>query len=343
MGGKAIEIAQRVPKERFFNYANDILPRVEQIFNTEVHMVNSFYDKKDFGDLDVLVLADRDFGDRMEIIKNEFNPVQVHKNSHIISFAYKGEEIYKDGNEYLQVDLIFTPLDNWETSKIFFCNGDLGNFMGKLVNSYGKLNHHGYLLKYGYDGLKCKIVHGGKSKKVFLTKDSQEVFNLLGLSFKRWKQGFHNKEEMFDYVISSPMFDYRAFQWENISSINKHRNKRRPNYHIFLEYIEKHKHRVIDWAPYTDYLDILKDRFNVDLKEEMEKLKQLVKEDKEIKYKFNGQLIMEKFPHLKGKELGDTMTEFKNQFKDWRKYALSTSSEEIMEHFKNKINEKGRL
>jgi hypothetical protein len=333
MGGKAIKIAERVNKETYDKYAEKVIPKLKKVFNTEVFLITSFHDKQDFGDMDVLVLVNKDFGDREKIIQKHFNPQEINKNSHILSFNY---------NE-LQVDLIFTPLDNWETSKIFFCNGDLGNFMGKLVNSYGKLNHHGYLLKYGYDGLKCKIVHGGKSKKVFLTKDSQEVFNLLGLSFKRWKQGFHNKEEMFDYVISSPMFDYRAFQWENISSINKHRNKRRPNYHIFLEYIEKHKHRVIDWAPYTDYLDILKDRFNVDLKEEMEKLKQLVKEDKEIKYKFNGQLIMEKFPHLKGKELGDTMTEFKNQFKDWRKYALSTSSEEIMEHFKNKINEKGRL
>jgi len=326
MGGKAIKIAQRVNKETYDKYAEKVIPKLKKVFNTEVFLITSFHDKQDFGDMDVLVLANKYFGDREKIIQKHFNPQEVNKNSHILSFNY---------NE-LQIDLIFTPEHNWETSKIFFCNGDLGNFMGKLINSYGNLNNHGYLLKYGYDGLKCKLVNGGKSETVFLTKDNKRVFEFLGLNFDQWVLGFNNKEEMFDYVISSPMFDYNAFQWENISSINKHRNKRRPNYHLFLEYIENHKNRKVSWGEPQKNLEVLKAYFGVDLKHEMDLLVIKNKVAEEIKSKFNGKLVMDNFPNLKGKELGDAMSSFKESFEDWEKYALSHTSEEIMNKFRNK-------
>lgn len=323
MGGQAIKIAQRVPRDIFFEYIKVIIPKVQSVFNTEVHMVNGFHNKQDFGDLDLLVLADRDFGNRRDIVQKNFNPDEISINRHILSFNYKE----------LQVDLIFTPPSNWEASKIFFDWGDLGNFMGKLINNYGNLNNHGYLLKYGYDGLKCKLKYEGVSKNVVLTKDNAKVFEFLGLSFEKWKDGFNNREEMFEYVISSPLFDYNSFQWENLSSINKHRNKRRPNYHGFLEYIKKYKDKNIKWGKVDLYIENIKKSFGVDLKKEMEYLKEEVKNKKDISNKFNGKILMDKYPKLKGVELGRNIQDFKNRFQDWDNYVLTHTSDEILKDF----------
>lgn len=328
MGGNAIKIAERVHKDKFFKYVKEIIPRVESAFQTEVHMVNGYHDKEDFGDLDLLVL-DKGFKNRRETIEKEFNPQEISPNSHIISFSY---------NE-LQVDLIFTSEENWNPSKIFFDWGDLGNFMGKLMNNYGHLADSKYLLKYGYDGLYCKIVHSGKSKKVLITKDNQEVFRFVGLNFEKWEEGFNNREEMFDYIIGSKLFDYKAFQWENLTSVNKQRNKKRPNYLVFLDYIEDHKNSI-DWNKGEDfYLEELKNFFGVDLKKEKDILIQEVESDKIAKEKFNGKLVMKEFPELKGKELGDNMKGFKsyidNVVSNWDDYVKDNDRETIIKDFGN--------
>ena len=61
-------------------------------------------------------------------------------------------------------------------------------------------------------------------------------------------------------------------------------------------------------------------------------------EDDLIKSKFNGKIVMELFPDLKGKELGDTMSGFKDSIDSksgWRNYALRSSKGSILKDFKN--------
>lgn len=324
MGGKALKIAERVGKDTYHKYAKDIIPRIEKIFDTEVSIVTSFHDKEDFGDLDLLVLADRDFGNRREIIEKEFSPQEIVTNSHIISFNY---------NE-LQVDLIFTTEHNWETSKIFFEHGDLGNLLGKMMSNYGRIIDHGYRLKYGFDGLKCQILHEGKKKSIFLTKNNEEVFEFLGLDFNQWYKGFNNREEMFDYVISSRFFDYNSFQWDNLSSINKDRNKRRPNYIAFLDYIKPHKDVNINWGnDHTKFIKILSVYFNVNIINVRKELEEEVSRNKKISEKFNGNIIMENYPKLKGKELGNSIIRFKQSKDDFDEYILSNDTKNIIKDF----------
>ena len=327
MGGKAIKIAQRIERKNFFKYTKDIIPRVESAFNTKVKMVKGFHDKKDFGDLDLLVLADRDFGNRRKIIESEFNPKEININSHLISFSYKGDD------EYLQVDLIFTPEHNWETSKVFFDWGDLGNLIGKTLNNYGRLNNHGYSLKFGFDGIKCKLKYKSGSKNIILSKDNTSIFGFMGIDYNQWKRGFNNREEMFDYIINSKYYDYDSFQWENLSSINKQRNKKRPNYQEFLNYIDSNNYKkTIKWKSVDYHLDYIKNYFGVDIKKEMESFQKEIDNTKIIKDKFNGKLVMSVFPELQGIELGNNMRKFKELHNDWRSYALSSNN--IIEDFK---------
>ena len=328
MGGNAIKMSERIPKEKFFEYASIIKPLIEKAFDTKVHMVTSFKNKEDFGDLDLLVLENHNFDNRVKIVEDLFSPEETDKNSHIYSFNY----------ENLQVDLIFTPEENWETSKIFFQHGDLGNLMGKIINNYGHLANHDIHLKYGYDGLKVKFLYKGNSKNVFITKDNKKVFEFLGLDFTKWEEGFNDKYEMFDYVVKAYYFDYNAFQWDNLNHINKKRNARRPNYIEFLEYIENHRNYV-EYAPVSSiYLSRLKEFFNVDIQSEFDKFKSDININKEVSEKFNGKLVMEVMPYLKGKELGDALKGFKESKNDWNDFILNNNIYFITENFKEWYN-----
>tara|TARA_R110000772_G_scaffold2410_2_gene8461 strand:- start:74394 stop:75389 length:996 start_codon:yes stop_codon:yes gene_type:complete len=324
MGGQAIKIARRVPRERFFKYVKEIIPMVENAFQTKVHMVNGFTEKEDFGDLDLLIL-DNDLQDKIKTIEKHFNPQEISTTNinQLISFNY---------NE-LQVDLIFTPQTNWETSKIFYEWGDLGNFIGKLTNNFGRLREHNFSLKYGYDGFKCKIIHNGGIKNIFLTKDSKEVFRFLGLDFNRWKQGFKNREEVYDYIIGSKYFDHASFQWENLNSINKERNRRRPNYVHFLEYIENHKIEPKWDKGYLYYLNEIKEFFGVDLIEELEIIKSDEQNQEDVKNKFNGNIVMKNYPDIKGENLGKSMSDFKSNFDNWESFVSNNSKETILKKF----------
>jgi hypothetical protein len=58
------------------------------------------------------------------------------------------------------------------------------------------------------------------------------------------------------------------------------------------------------------------------------------KENKIISSKFNGKILMDLYPELKGKSLGDAITGFKRHIGDFREYALNTSKEDILKDFK---------
>lgn len=80
-----------------------------------------------------------------------------------------------------------------------------------------------------------------------------------------------------------------------------------------------------------------------DNKEIKDKIKDFLKEEEEnriISSKFNGRMIMDEYPELKGKDLGNAINGFKNQSDDFRWYALNTDKEQIMKDFDIFINNK---
>lgn len=76
--------------------------------------------------------------------------------------------------------------------------------------------------------------------------------------------------------------------------------------------------------PIEEHTEILK---------KIENFKIMDKKKKEINVKFNGGMVMDKYPHIKGPSLGLTLTQFKNSFDDFDQYVLDNTSEQIMKDF----------
>lgn len=342
MGGGALKKlpknkkTRRYKKDEFESLADELLPKIKEVFNTKVELVQSYRTKETFGDMDILVLNNgldidfednSDFGNKLkDIVIKEFGANQTHKNGNVLSFDYKR----------LQIDLILVDPDNWDSSNIFYKWGDLGNFMGKLFSSYGRLDKK-YRLKYGFDGLKVKILYKHKIKEVVLTKDNKKAFEFLGLDFDRYEKGFDSNKDVFYYITTSDLYSYDIFQWDNLNNKNKNRNKRRPAYYEFLEYIENYK-KTIKYTKGDDYyLKKLKDFFGVDVKGEFDTFVKEVKKGKEISEKFNGKHVLNEF-NVNPKNLNKMFNTFKNYVSDnkssWDEYILSNKLEKILKDFK---------
>lgn len=322
MGGLALASlgVRRYKTEEFFDLASLLIPNLQTDLQTSVKLVRSLKSKESHGDMDLLVLNHGSLPD-IDTIKNllttKYNSKGFHYNGGILSFEYKE----------LQIDLIFTPYHNWECSRVFFAWGDLGNLMGKLYyrfsGLYNYISHIGemediYLrMRYGYDGLKADAYSGHdntyKLGTIQISKDMEKCFSFLGLDYERSEVGFNVIEEVFDYVIKSEYFHPDPFQWENLNHVNLKRNKRRPNYQKFLDYIENFdtSYKTPVKPNSLEHWKKLGDHFGINLLDELDLLKQKDELQKSIKDKFNGKRLMDLYPELKGKILGQAIERFK--------------------------------
>jgi hypothetical protein len=216
--------------------------------------------------------------------------------------------------------------------------------MGKIFHKFG--------LKYGYDGVKYiyRLDNEKKLGDITVTKNMPRAFEFLGLSYEKFEQGFNTVEDIFDYVIGSPYFQKEAFYFENLNAINKKRNKRRANYKLFIEYVngtgtyegrpalpDKDFKFEKDKSKYWRHIDTFFPES--DFLAEMARLQKLETRKLLIHSKFNGNLIMEKYPHLSGKELGNIITLYKKRHSDFEEFILTHDSEEIWNDFALMINE----
>lgn len=321
MGGNALKHTgvRRYQDAEFKELAKTLVPKVREVFQTQAELVKSYKNKESHGDMDILVLLNDKFSfkEKMELIETHFNPTDIIKNSDCWSFDY----------QELQIDLIFTPEENWETSQVFFAYNDLGNLMGKIF--------HKFSLKYGFDGVKYVLRTNDNSrvlKEFVLTKDMEKAFKFIGLSWEKFQEGFTDIKEIFDYVIGSPYFSSESFKLENLNAINKKRNARRKVYQEFVEYTKDIEKNFVFKSKDT-YLPIINAYFSeANLLSEIQKIKELEMLKQETKKMFNGNLIQEIYPSLEGKGLGLEIGGFVKYIKNRYNQTLDEFLIECFEH-----------
>jgi hypothetical protein len=162
--------------------------------------------KVDFGDIDVLVVANGK--DIKRWIIEKFAPREIVTNDTVISFSYAS------GEKFFQID--FIKVVNLGTAMLFFSYGDVGAIICKYSGFHG--------ITFSEDGIIIKIrgdlvdeedkehVH----RKVHITADPDTVCNMLGLSYTKWRNGFNSIEHIYNWICSSPYFRQEIFQFMNM-------------------------------------------------------------------------------------------------------------------------------
>jgi len=304
MGGKALNrygvFTGRKNTKEFKQIGYELILAVLSELGIHSEVVTYYRTKPDHGDLDLLLCmpADKNINWR-EYIENTFKPQAINSNGGVYSFDYKE----------FQIDFIPILDEKWETAKTYYSHDPLGNCMGKTFHKFG--------LSYGWDGLfyKFRNFNGRNSQNILITNNSRKIFEFGGYDYDRYLLGFETLEDIFKFTIDCKYFDTEIFQMENLKSIDKKRNRKRGSYHLFLKYL-KDKNINIHYnfnENKEEYLPIINQYFpEAKLIEKLEHLKYKDNINFHLAEKFNGNIVMEWLPELKGKELGAALKKFRD-------------------------------
>lgn len=267
-----------------------------------LNIVPSYREKETHGDIDV-VYTKRSSYDTVSVFVEWY--AKKYQNGHDIP-VYKNGPVTSacliiDG-KLVQVDFIGCKNSNFSLK--YFSWNDLGNLIGRVAYNHG--------LKFGHEGLFA--VHRGVTKnEILLTSNFERAIEYLGFDSKRFKQGFNNLQEIFEYVENSKKFSVSYYDLELRSHIARVRDKKRTTYSSFLEYLkqkypehisvrtsneEKHQRMldaILEFEQEPTYYNII--------------ARELV--HKEYCKKFNGTIVKD-LTRLSGKELGDMISRLKN-------------------------------
>lgn len=311
---------RRYDTPEYLKLADELLPRIQKLFNAETYLVQAYNKKESHGDMDILILNDGNLGNIKDKLSKEFTETPIHCNGCVYSIEYKD----------FQIDIIPQPTSNWETAKCFFDFDPTGNLMGKIAHKFG--------LKYGFQGLvyPFRNFDGRFTEDIIISKDNRKIFEFLGFDYDRYLQTFDTVEEIFDYIIESKYFNREGFMMDELNAIDRKRNRKRATYQGFITYLnEKMPENKFEFSKNKSYYHELIDKYFTEagFYNKLIELKRLDEENKFIKEQFNGNLIME-WTGLTGKDLGDTIGKYKTHLGEtYRQFMLTNTSDDIKSNF----------
>lgn len=233
MGGNAIKqtFVRRYARVEFEALSTEVLEKLAAFAGTvysDFQIIPYYRNKPSFGDMDVILRStvpksEIDHSHIIDVIYALFGTLDVSVNDGVYSFPYKE----------LQIDLVFTNPEDYESSIAYFSYNDLGNLLGRIAKS-------AFNVSYGHKGLHFKARETGSHlvQDITITKDTGEILKLLGLNHETFLKGFDELQEIYDYVVSSPFFRKSFFNLDSLNHINRVRNRKRASYMGFLLYIK---------------------------------------------------------------------------------------------------------
>lgn len=243
-------------------------------------VIESYHDKQDFGDIDFLSTIDRQIFEKLVEKTENINIVaKAEQFSYAIEFNINDDvDITKSKSILVQVDYIKSNILDFEFSKNFFAFNDLGNLIGRIAAQAGfsfgfdglkrkiYVNNRGNIINDLYAKVitqqfvnndeipvtslvenarlfKNELDRAILKTSIIVTKDFDKALKFLGFDVERFKQGFNNMNEVFEFVASSTFFNKDAFLFENRNHKARTRDKKRSNYIAALEYFKNKKDR----------------------------------------------------------------------------------------------------
>jgi len=309
----------RVSQAEYLEIERELVKYLEQKFRRDgkaSYRIPRFYKSKpDFGDVDIL-LSDAVIED-WKVLQEE-----IAKDLAVTQYKTKGDlsMAYKDK---IQVDVMVCKDECLDSTWQFLCYNDLGNLLGK---HYRRFN-----LLYGEKGLfyVYRRESGGYRKDILLTRDMKKILGFLELSFEEWDSGFDTLEKMFDWVIACKYFTVTPFV--ELTTNTAKRAKLRTTMRKFVQYVQDNNiQKNYEFQPKDTYLPMIMEYFSdVPLADLIQHEKTQEEREKAIKSKFNANIIMKRFPDLKGPKLGKFIAYVKAQYDDFDATIVDMEPEAI--------------
>ena len=210
---------------------------------------------------------------------------------------------HPEGNTYIHIQLVTNRLHN--------CYNDINLTLSGFFHDLGK----------------TYTTYFDDKKQSWSAPGHEDISVKILNKYSNWIKKMGGDINIIEYVIQNHM------RYKHIDEMRLNIQKNLIN-HKYFKYLEKfstadYGGSELECKPIKDISDIKNNIKENEIKE---------KENKIISDKFNGRIIMSKYPQLKGKELGNTINNFKKYIGDFRKYALFNTSDKILNDFDKFIN-----
>lgn len=325
MGGNIFQDNIRLSKEHFEDYSKNVLSKIQKQFPS-AKVIPYYEDKESFGDLDILISGQKG-NNIFDFLQNEFNISldKISNNGSNISFQYN----------LFQVDLIFVPEEDFNTSYNYFSYNDCSNLIGRISHKLG--------FKYGHKGLSFIIREGNyQFDEIIVSKDTKKILEFLDFDYNVFSNGFKTKDDIFKYVASSKYFNSQIFLLDNRSHSSRIRDRKRVIYSEFLKWVSNNPNlnnypwiKITERGGYQKNQEFLELAFNVfpGFKEKYEQIEKEFQNQLLIKSKFNGDIVRS-ITGLEDKKLGAFIQILKSKC-DFKTFILNSSENEIKDFILN--------
>lgn len=248
MGGNAFkETNTRLDLEHYLNLQDKIVQLCNNN-NIEYRLTKYLKEKKDFGDLDIIVEDTKN--SLLSVLSQEFKVLNSYINGNVHSYAV---EVIP--NKTFQVDFIILPKDKLDSAEFYFSFNDLNNLAGKLARHLS--------CSFGFEGLYYTYYtnNNDNKKRFFITADSAEIYRFLDLDINKFNEGFNNLEEIYSFIEASKWFHPSIYLLENLNHRHRVRDRKRVVYSNFIEHINNNYSDVQYLKPPTNSLEIVESYF----------------------------------------------------------------------------------
>jgi hypothetical protein len=316
MGGNALKnvAIRRYKRDEYLVLEREVLDKLTALFNPRaIAPIEAYATKESFGDMDILILSDDLPNDWHLAVADVLMSKQVEKNGNVCSFEHRE----------FQIDVIATPLAEFNTSRHYFAFNDLGNLLGRIAHSMG--------LKLGHDGLSYNWrVETYQFRNVVVSTDWDQILAVLGYNPEVYRAGFQTLESIFEFVVSGTFFNPEIYLLHNRNNASRVRDAKRKSYTEFLAYNEKHKDMLFHYPRKEHKADWLPYLFTTipGFRETYETVQ--AEWDDAIRFKalFNGDVVTQA-TGLKGKELGAFMKWIKDNTEGLQAHVLAMNPQVI--------------
>lgn len=335
MGGNALKNTNtvRVDTETLNRVVRELVEYFDEKYPELLFKpVTSYSEKETHGDLDLLYCLKKEHEEKLKNVHGinfidsflrelKRRGLEFYNNGPVLSFPHS-----LDSGNFLQVDLIKVSSDEMNFADGYFSYNDLGNLMGRVFKNMG--------FKFSHKGLFYVFRHPDNPTYVFqellVSQDFEKVLFLGDYSYDKFKEGFKNLEDIFEFTLSSKYSYKDIYLLENRNHVARVRDRKRVTYQKFLDYLEDNDGLLNKNSSNLSEDYYLKFAFSLfpDFKVKYDKsLVDLMVTD-EFKSKFNGKVVSE-VTGLTDKDLSLYMKLFRRSF----------SRDGEMKHLVNKFSQ----
>ncbi|KAH0292498.1 hypothetical protein M436DRAFT_49270 [Aureobasidium namibiae CBS 147.97] len=216
----------------------------EQVKQTTLKILSTRYvgatampeapEKSDFGDVDLVIELPSSMLLPVQQVALDLGAVRTKINHPTYSFAIPLDNARQAPQTFAQIDIQVCLPGDLAWTIFLHGYGDLGSILGSFNYSYGFTSKN--------DGLFVRIkeqeAQNWSASQVFLSKDPELVMQFLGLDKHRYHRGFESERQLFDWAVSSRLFNRKLVEKRRDNSEMRSRMEKRPMFRRFMsEYL----------------------------------------------------------------------------------------------------------